>query len=79
MDIFLAFYTLLSQWEFFPCMGNLGRFPQGKPAATESRTTQTLSDYKVHARSFPVPKDAERHWDVNPILFIMFPYLFTEL
>ena len=29
----ISSYTLLSQWDFFP-MGNLGRFPQGKPAAT---------------------------------------------
>ena len=32
---FFFFYTLLSHWEFLP-LGNSGRFPQGKPAATES-------------------------------------------
>ena len=34
-------------------MGNSGHFPQGKPAATESRYPN-LSNYKVHAESFRV-------------------------
>ena len=32
-------------------MGKLGRFPQGKPGATELHYL-TLIDYKVHAGSF---------------------------
>ena len=35
----------------FP-LGNSGRFPQGKHAATESRYPATLINYKVHAESF---------------------------
>ena len=34
-------------------MGNVGRFPQGTPAATKSRYP-TLINYKVHAGSFRV-------------------------
>ena len=34
-------------------VGNLGRFRQGKPAATESRYP-TLINYKVHAGPFGV-------------------------
>ena len=45
-------YTFLPQWDFFP-WGNSGRFPQGKPAATESRYP-TLIRNKVHHRFFRV-------------------------
>ena len=45
-------YILLSHFEFFP-WEILGRFPQEKPAATESRYP-TLINYKVHAVSFRV-------------------------
>ena len=48
--ISIFFNILLSQWECFP-MGNSGRFPQGKPAATEPRYP-TLINHEVHAGSF---------------------------
>ena len=35
-------------------MGNLGRFPQGKTAATEPRCPTLIINYKVHAGSFRV-------------------------
>ena len=50
-------YILLSHFEFFP-WEILGRFPQEKTAATESRYP-TLIHYKVHAVSFPV---STVHW-----------------
>ena len=46
----LLLYTFLSQWEFF-LWEILVAFPQGKPAAAESRYP-TLINYKVHAGSF---------------------------
>ena len=43
-------------------MGNLGYFPQGKPAATES-CYPTLINYKVHAGSFRVSKSRREAGD----------------
>ena len=44
----------------FFSMGNLGRFPQGKPAATELHYP-TLINYKVHAGSFPTERQMDTH------------------
>ena len=49
--IYFVFCTLCLSGNF--PMGKSGRFPQGKPAAAESRFP-TLINYKVHAGSFSV-------------------------
>ena len=49
-------------------MGNSGRFPQGKPAATESRYPN-LINYKAHAGSFPVSGTNPLNSDMNYRIF----------
>ena len=48
--VFCIFYIFVVLMGISP-MGNSGRFPQGNPAATESRYP-TLIHYEVHAGSF---------------------------
>ena len=50
--LFFSLLDFVVPIRIFP-VGNSDRFPQGKPAATESRYP-TLINYKVHAGSFRV-------------------------
>ena len=50
LTVFRILYHFVVPMGISP-MGNSGGFPEGKPAATESRYS-TLINYKVHAGSF---------------------------
>ena len=63
-------------------MGNLGRFPQGKPAATESRYS-TLINHKVYAGSFlcfhnPPTSDMDKIFNMCTWSYLWYIYIYIH-